>query len=1531
LNLLYSPAQPDVDFIFVHGLGGGSRKTWSKTPLQAHYWPQEWLPKDPEFKNVRIHSFGYDSDYLKGKGDRLNIHHFGKLLLAALSTSPCLVDSGTRIVAIGHSMGGLVIKQAYILAKQDSQLKTVSNRFAAIYFLATPHRGADSAKALKNILRVAYDRDYIADLERNSGAIQGINDAFRKLSADLQLWSFYEMQSMKFWSSLVVDPESAVLGYREETQVPMTADHRSICKFETPQDHNYTLLRNALASTVRYITPTAPTLTLKNTRDRLKDLKEYLDVPDNLEEELLCTREARMSGSCQWLLTKSSYLRWRQGDSENDRTLWIKGKPAAGKSVLAGYIVDHIRETIPGCSTFFFKHGDESKSSLGRCLRSLAFQMASSNTEALDSILKIQAEGIRLDHVDARTLWRILFLSGIFQAPMARHYWVIDALDECSNPSYLLETIIPRIGQSVPLRILITSRSTTDLEQGFSNIPSNLMQSLHMSIADTQQDIRLLIAERVQAVGIVNSEDLAPLAEKVLARSKGSFLWTILVLKEALRCHSKREIDQILEEMPKDMEPLYERALASISQVSQDKKLAKAILTWATCALRPMTVSELQGALKLDMEDTYPKLRETIDMLCGQLVLVDGFGRVQIVHETAREYLLAGKSRSEFAISKAEAHTRMAHVCLTYFVGKEFKPPRTTRRRSSADVLATRLDFATYASTAYSYHLAKAGPAEGKTFQLVGQFFGANILAWIEAIAQSGNLNQLIRASKHLKTYIDACMIQSSPLDPRIQVLRQWTTDLARIPAMFATALTAFPSAIYWLIPPFCPTESAIFNTSSPGCKLAVLGALNKQWDDRLLCIDFRHGQPSGLCYGEDFLAISLTTGVVTLYYASSYQEYKVLEHGEPVKFIAFKPKSDLFATCGFKMVKIWNIQSGEVVHNLKAPQRPLAMEFDEDALLVASHGNYIACWSLEQNFQLDPVQRHWSNAPETGRNPSLGAPCALALSVSQGMLAVAYPDQPIALWDIEEDAYVGSCGKKLSNGETSTHIVVALAVNPNPDIGLLAAAYLDGDLALLDPFTNQEVACLREHCQTLSPSPNGRLLAAGGADGMIFVYEFDTFQLLYRVKSSNSYIKQLTFARDSLRLADIRGAQCTVWEPEALLRDSLSDDSSGGTSTMAVETVSVEARAKIMAMVVHPTAEVIFCAKDDGSVVLYDRKAAKSLRTLCKHKSPVRHLAWCKGRAALLSIDGSNRIFLHGIEKSSDQGWLADVTVVFKSSLESEEAITDVVVGDTADKFVVSTRNCDHMFTLADGEHESKRQKPQFTGGRKWTFHPQSPQHLLCFHDTAVYIYAWADWAEVRILSLHLDDGSSHLKNVMFNSVGQKHLLLLESSIQDGSTATNKITVYEMDWAAMPNGTETSQLLSENPSNAAATSSQSVSNEVKVVASMEPTPVTSLGRHLTTFGANIAHIIGLSESGRIVFLDRSSWLCTAMLSDDVFALEQGQSSPTIFRHFFIPFDWFAGRRDLVCALAQGDVLLCRGGDLAVIKNGFHLEERVLD
>jgi hypothetical protein len=89
LTTLYNPPNPAIaDLVFVHGLAGGSRSTWSKKSDPNLYWPQEWLPTDAGFQDVRIHSFGYNSNW--EKESTLNIHDFAKSLLGDIHDCPVI-------------------------------------------------------------------------------------------------------------------------------------------------------------------------------------------------------------------------------------------------------------------------------------------------------------------------------------------------------------------------------------------------------------------------------------------------------------------------------------------------------------------------------------------------------------------------------------------------------------------------------------------------------------------------------------------------------------------------------------------------------------------------------------------------------------------------------------------------------------------------------------------------------------------------------------------------------------------------------------------------------------------------------------------------------------------------------------------------------------------------------------------------------------------------------------------------------------------------------------------------------------------------------------------------------------------------------------------------------------------------------------------------------------------------------------------------------------------------------------------------
>lgn len=98
LNLLHDPPDPKIDFIFVHGLGGGSRKTWASSTDPKQYWPKSWLSQDPEFASIRIHSFGYNADWNEWRTNTLNILDFARSLLGEMSCNTVIRRSNVSDV-----------------------------------------------------------------------------------------------------------------------------------------------------------------------------------------------------------------------------------------------------------------------------------------------------------------------------------------------------------------------------------------------------------------------------------------------------------------------------------------------------------------------------------------------------------------------------------------------------------------------------------------------------------------------------------------------------------------------------------------------------------------------------------------------------------------------------------------------------------------------------------------------------------------------------------------------------------------------------------------------------------------------------------------------------------------------------------------------------------------------------------------------------------------------------------------------------------------------------------------------------------------------------------------------------------------------------------------------------------------------------------------------------------------------------------------------------------------------------------------
>lgn len=1252
----------------------------------------------------------------------------------------------------------------------------------------------------------------------------------------------------------------------------------------------------------------------------LSDVESFLDVSNEPEHDLTVLGDARMRGTCEWFSNKGYFQRWSNSECKSPSILWMTGKPASGKSVLASYVINRLQSSKENCSFFLFKHGDRHKSRLSFCLRSLALQMSRANREIRAMFLRMNEQGTTLEMDDERDIWRKLFMDGIFRRQSPIQYWVIDALDECTSNGSPFVQLLARLDRPIPIRIMIWSRESVELEKPFLTLSIQQVQHEKISLMDTSGDIKSIVEERSKYIPLRSDADRAALTEKLIEKSEGSFLWAVLVLQELANAHSEKDLNQALEEIPREMNLLYRRILELMAVSPRGNVLAQGILTWASCAIRPLTTNELAGALSLDLEDCFPNLVESIQTLCGYLVTVDKFDRVKMVHATARDFLFEEDLESQFAVNKIDAHTRMARACLKYLNSDEMRPPRTGRRGSAGKAANKRARFSAYACTAFSYHLARASPLANDIMPLTEGFLKMNVLSWIELVAQTKHLVPLIDAAKNLKRYLNVCSVERSPLGDTMHVIRGWSTDLTRIAAKFGDALIALPSAIYALIPPFCPAESGISKIVFPGRKLSVVGLSNSYWDDRVYCVNYREGQASALCYGNEYLAVGRTTGTITLYDVKSCQEYTNFDHGEAVRFLEFQSRLSLMASGGIKTISVWDVGGNGKVYDFEGFGRLMGLFFDGSLLGAVSSEGCLMTWDLDGHGARQPDRLLIDEGQQAQAQVSR-VPSAVSIAIAHKMLAIARNGRPISLWDLEETAYYGECGKKSSGGTTSTHAITALLFNPNPNIGLLAASYLDGELVVLDPFDDRELVKSRVNCHTLAASPDGRLLAGGAGGGCIQIYEFDSLDLLYRVSASNFFIKQLAYSTDNLHLADIRGSLCNIWEPANLLQDFKDEGSSQATMSSVIDVADPGPKAKISAILLHPTGDFAFCGKDTGLVTLYHLATGVEMRQLYSHKSAVHILTWWPERSSLMSVDASNKICAYALKRDKEDSWVSD-DMIFQSRLDCGSSISQITIGDKVGKFIATTRESDHLWDRL-GQEEDVQNRKNSTGMRRWMQHPRSPDHVISFEGPILraHIHAWNDWSQVSTIALDVDSMALQVKiSISFKS-DRRTWILLELFRKDGSAQTGGLHIFEATKLDVEKQIGFPAGLGSPRSRDFAERNTQVE---EVTAAMDEANLNmSLGKQLGLLTRDISRVIGISEDKHLFFLDSHSWVCSAEL--------KALCKDLVFyrRHFFVPYEWFAGVREILCAVARHHIVLVRNDNLAIVKGSMEYSEHV--
>ncbi|SCO75796.1 uncharacterized protein FRV6_00008 [Fusarium oxysporum] len=319
ISIAYEPQNslPVVDILFVHGLGGHPRKTWtsSKRPLGTPnllsasessrknprrsildcaldhlngisrntaaeprsealhgdanpavvFWPVDLLSKD--FPDSRILVFGYDSKitkYSAGAVSENSVFSHAKDLLFALSLERPL---DRPLICVAHSLGGIIFKEMLSRSSSSSRCEhqNILESVEAVIFLGTPHRGSvdiaakgEVARSLLSAFGVATTPVILDSLGLKNTDLERVQEEFSRLwhTSNFRVKTFQEGLILPKLGKKVVPEYSSLLGnYREHAET-LQADHLEMCRYSGKDDPNYRKVAGEIRPTYLSITTT---------------------------------------------------------------------------------------------------------------------------------------------------------------------------------------------------------------------------------------------------------------------------------------------------------------------------------------------------------------------------------------------------------------------------------------------------------------------------------------------------------------------------------------------------------------------------------------------------------------------------------------------------------------------------------------------------------------------------------------------------------------------------------------------------------------------------------------------------------------------------------------------------------------------------------------------------------------------------------------------------------------------------------------------------------------------------------------------------------------------------------------------------------------------------------------------------------------------------------------------------------------------------------------------------------------------------
>ncbi|CAO2648676.1 Nn.00g079430.m01.CDS01 [Neocucurbitaria sp. VM-36] len=390
----------------------------------------------------------------------------------------------------------------------------------------------------------------------------------------------------------------------------------------------------------------------------------------------------RQEGTGEWLLSSKEYQTWMKS---NDRTLFCPGIPGAGKTICTSIINEDLwqryhNDSTVGLAFLFCNFKRQQEQTIENLLAGLLKQLAERQTPLPKFVKELYAQHGRGQRRPSLTT--ILQTLKLVMTTYTRAFIVVDALDECPSGNGCRTKLISEIKylqHHCKINILATSRFIPEITQDFE-------ETQRLEIRASRHDVRMFLdAHMHQLPNFVKQNTILQedIRKGIVDSVDGMFLLAQLHFDSLVGKRSAKAVRAALDNLITGSgayDAAYTAAMERIEgQVADQRDLAKQALAWITCARRPLSTSELQAALGVEVgepeldPDNLPDVNDIVST-CAGLVTVDKESHIiRLVHYTTQEFF--ERTQQQWF---PDAQTMITNVCTTYLAFDVFGNPPPT-------------------------------------------------------------------------------------------------------------------------------------------------------------------------------------------------------------------------------------------------------------------------------------------------------------------------------------------------------------------------------------------------------------------------------------------------------------------------------------------------------------------------------------------------------------------------------------------------------------------------------------------------------------------------------------------------------------------------------------------------------------------------------------------------------------------------------------------------------------------------------------